>query len=648
MLAEYIRLSKGKTNYKLIPKDDNIWNHITDPDNNDYYKSIYIYNDKHYKIWKEKKSLSGIKDVTTDRLYFDFDSKENIELARQDTLTLASRLVQHGIAADSLQINFTGSKGFSVELEINKRLNPDEFKRIVFGLASDLNTFDTTIRDPQRIVRITGTKHDKTDSYKFPLSLNQLAELPLDNIIELSKDYTKADEDLMSAWCAVELPNGILTINQEEKKPDLELIEILDNDLDLTLKPKWLSEPKYALQEGYFKEGDRNTALMILATTYKAQGFNREIVYRMLKGVAENQAKRNSCERYGDDELWNNIVLYVFNSNFDSTEHSYKKSELLLKTCKQLNLKHETTENVLVTTDQLKDIFKNFAENIDKNTMKLGIPKIDNVVRITTSMLVGVLAAPSAGKTSISLNILNSASKNDNDCIFFSLDMGAPLIFQRIIQKHTGMRNDDLFRMYQDEKKDEIEKIVKIIDEEYKNVKFCFKSGITVEDMRDYIIEHQNKTGRKTKLVVCDYLECIQGPYSDPTSNTAIIAQKLKDIANELDLTLILLLQPQKHAGDPSAELLSYRQVKGSSAIEQAASVILTLWRPGFSAKDTTNDRYLSVAAVKNRMGGLGKFDFKWNGLTGTVSDLEDFEREELDELVEKIKREKAEKKDEF
>ena len=645
---EYIRLSKGKNSYTLIPKDDNIWNHIKDPDKKDYYKSIYIYNDAHYKIWKQKNSLSGIKDVTTDRLYFDFDSKQDLELARQDTLTVAARLIKHGIPSDALQINFTGSKGFSIELEIDKRLTPDEFKSIVFALASDLNTFDTTIRDPQRIVRITGTVHDQTGNYKFPLSLNQLSETSLEDIVALSKNYENANEDVLAGWTAVQLPDGLYNLKKEEKKPEVDVMDILDHDLDLTMKPKWLSESKYALQEGYFREGDRNTAFMILATTYKAQGFNKDIVYRMLKGVAEIQAKRNSMDRYSDDELWNNIVIYVFKSNFDSTEHSYKKNELLLKTAKQLNLKYDVVESTLVTTPQLRNMYKLFAENIDQNTMKLGIPKIDDNVRITTSMLVGILAAPSSGKTSLALNILNNASKNDVDCIFFSLDMGPPLVFQRILQKHSGFKSDDLFRIYKNRDTEEINRINDIIDSEYKNVNFSFKSGISVEDIKENIVEHQNKTGKKTKLVVVDYLECIQGPYSDSTANTSLIAQKLKDIANELDLTLLLLLQPQKHAGDPSAELLSYRQIKGSSAIEQAASVVLTLWRPGFSPKEPHNDKYLSIAAVKNRMGGLAKFDFKWNGLTGMIADLDDYEQEQLEDLIEKVKREKAEKKDDF
>jgi replicative DNA helicase len=286
-------------------------------------------------------------------------------------------------------------------------------------------------------------------------------------------------------------------------------------------------------------------------------------------------------------------------------------------------------------------IFKKFATEIDKNTIKLGIPAIDNKVRVTTSMLVGLLAAPSAGKTSVSLSILNEASRSNIKSVFFSLDMGAPLVLQRLIQKHARLNSKTIYSMYQNSD-NEIGKIETTLDSEYKNVSFCFKSGITTQDIRDYIVKEQEASEEKVRLVVVDYLECLQGPYSDATANTSIIAQQLKDIANDLEVCIVLLLQPQKHAGDPSSELLSYRNIKGSSAVEQAASVIFTMWRPGFSPKNPVEDKYLSMAVVKNRMGSLDLFEFSWDGLTGELTELDELQQGELNALKKRKAAEKA------
>ncbi len=287
--------------------------------------------------------------------------------------------------------------------------------------------------------------------------------------------------------------------------------------------------------------------------------------------------------------------------------------------------------------------FKKFATEIEQNTIKLGIKSIDHSIRVTTSMLTCLLAAPSAGKTSIALEILKNTSARGINSFFFSLDMAQPLVYQRILQKETGVDSDDLFDQYKNSD-NKVTGYNNLAINKYRNVRFCFKSGLDVPAIRQILIDTNEKLNDRIRLVVIDYLECIQGPYSDPTANTSMIAQQLKDLANELDVMVLLLVQPQKYAGDPSSELLSYRNIKGSSAIEQAASIIFTLWRPGFSAKKPEDDLYASLAVVKNRMGSLGSFDFFWNGLTGELNELDNDGKEELKKLRERKARENAEK----
>jgi len=639
----YIRLAEGLTKYELIPISENIWNRIK-TNEKDYYVSIFQYNEEHYKYWKEKKTVSGIKDVTTNKLFFDFDNAEHPDKAKEDALSLITKLIGHGINQDNIQIAFSGNKGFSVEVDTTKQLTQEEFKNITFALAEDLNTFDKVVNDPQRIVRVVGTKHNKSGLYKFPLTLEQLSSLPINEIKALASNIDNIDEDIMSGWVEIDMPQSIYNLRiREDKVHDvIPALEFTD-ELDLSKKPKWLTESKYALQMGFFGAGERNTAFMILAATYKAQGFPKEIAYRMLKGVAEIQANRNQQEAYSSKELWKNIVEVVYSPNWRGATYSYQNTPLLQDVTKRLNLKIEGSEdNALVPVDNVTSIFKKFALSIDKNTIKLGIPNIDNDVRVTTSMLVGLLAAPSAGKTTLSLNIINSTSKAGIRTGFFSLDMGAPLVFQRLIQKHTGMSSKKIFELYKSNDP-RVQEFEKLIAKEYENTKFCFRSGISAENIKEFILaENTKEPENPMKLLVVDYLECIQGPYSDPTANTALVAQQLKDIANEMEMCIILLLQPQKQAGDPSSELLSMRNIKGSSVVEQACSIVFTMWRPGFSPKTPHEDKFLTIAVVKNRMGQLATFDFGFDGLSGNLWELDELELEELDELRKRKVAEKA------
>lgn len=636
---QYVRLCEGFSKYKLIPAEENIWDHVKSNEK-DYYLSLYQYDETGYEQWRKTNSVKGITNVTTNRLLFDFDHETDAELARNDALTLITRLIAKGITQDNIQISFSGNKGFNVEVETTKRLTPDDFKATVFSLAGDLPTFDRVVNDPQRIVRVVGTKHPKSNLYKFPLSVNQISEMNIDRIRELAADINNIDEDIMEGWHQVEVPENLLVKATPVERPKLDLV--VEHDLNLSLKPKWMSEAKYALQEGYFIQGERNTAFMVLASTYKNQGFSKEIVYRMLKGTAELQARRNNQDRYPDEELYNNVVEVVFAPGWKGGTYSYENTPLLQQVTARLGLKPpKDDENPLVPVKAVSDIFRKFATEIEKNTIKLGIPAIDQKVRVTTSMLVGLLAAPSAGKTSVSLSILNEASRSNIKSIFFSLDMGAPLVLQRLIQKHEGIGSKSIYKMYETED-ERTKKIENTLDNEYKNVSFCFRSGLTTQDVREYIIKEQERTGEKVRLVVVDYLECLQGPFSEATANTSKIAQDLKDIANELEVCIILLLQPQKHAGDPSYELLTYRNIKGSSAIEQAASIIFTMWRPGFSAKNVDEDKYASIAVVKNRMGSLDLFEFGWNGLTGEINELTEEEKRELESLKKRKAAERA------
>lgn len=638
----YVRISEGLNKYKLVPETENIYDHIINNDK-DYYTSLFKYNEEHYQHWKKTRTVSGIKDVLTNRLFFDFDNAENPDLARQDAITLVSRLLTNGVPQDNIQVAFSGGKGFSVEVDTTQKFTQDEFKNITFALAEDLESFDRVVNDPQRIVRVVGTKHNKSGLYKMPLTVHQLTELPVSEIKAQASNLDNIDPEIMESWTEIELPESIAKLAISTKKETKKVAQVDSEDLNLQFKPKWLTEAKYALQCGFFGAGERNTAFMILASTYKNQGFDKEIVYRMLKGVAEVQANRNGVERYADKELYNNIVEVVFNPNWKGGTYSYENTPLLRDVTQRLGLKipNDNEDNPLVPVENVTDIFKKFALDIDNNTIKLGIPLIDNNIRITTSMLVGLLAAPSAGKTSVSLSVLNACSNNNIPCVFFSLDMGAPLVFQRLIQRHSGLYSKKIFEMYKNDDP-KIRDIEKEVSKQYKNVRFCFKSGITVEDIKENIMKQQEASGEKIRLVVIDYLECLGGPYSDATANTAMIAQKLKDIANELEICILLLLQPQKHAGDPSAELLSYRNIKGSSAVEQAASVVFTLWRPGFSPKNPEEDKYMTVAVVKNRMGSLGAFDFSWNGLTGDIEELDEIQKGELNALRQKRASEKA------
>ena len=648
----YKKVSRSLFENKLVPLDFDIQKFINEKPNADYYESLYRYTEAHKKQFDETKSLAGIKDVTTNKLVFDFDSKETIDAARKDAVELCSRLMTNGVPADQIQASYSGSKGFHVELLLTEDLTRKELENTVKNLAGDLATFDPKIVDEQRVFRISMTKHPKSGLYKIPLNLNELAELPIETIQNKAKDPFKDVDmyfDLMDSWGQVELPDSIKKlrkIKQEEKK-ELDENIVLEERPEFNRRPKHMTPAKFALAEGFFEGGERHEAYMILASTYRSQGYNKEIAYNMLKATNRLQSRRTNSEPFSTDELWKNIVEYVYSPRWKGGNYAENENALLQKTIKKYNIA-EAKDSRIVGIQDVSRRFETFAENIDKNRIYTGIKYIDEDVMLTTGMMVGWLGAPSSGKTSNVLNILENANNSGLTSMFQSLDMYDALLFTRLLQKYVDydmMKIMDMVKNRQPDKK--LRTAWDMVYQNFNKVGFNFQSGPTIEDISNNVDEFQQKTGEKVKLLAVDYLEKIHGPYSDSTANSAFIASRLSDLAKDKDLCLLLLLQPQKSAGDPSDPLLSMRKVKGASVIEQDMRVIFTNWRPGFNPdNDNIDDKYVSIAVVKNNMGPVGKYDFVWDGVSGRIREMSGDEEVDFNRVVEAQKARKETTKD--
>jgi replicative DNA helicase len=245
--------------------------------------------------------------------------------------------------------------------------------------------------------------------------------------------------------------------------------------------------------------------------------------------------------------------------------------------------------------------------------------------------LVSILAAPSAGKSSISFGILNSTSKAGIKSMFFSLDMAAPQVYQRLSQRHTGYHSDRLFAAYQNNDTVVINKIEATIAEEYKNVDFCFRGAMNVDIIREALLKEKETAGEFPKLIVVDYLENVMTDLSnDPTISKGFVARELKDMANEFAICVILLTQPAKVTGGPAEELNSYYAIKGSGLVAEASATVITMHRPGFDPKNPADDNFITLTVVKNRMGSLGTFDYHWEGVRGTIRELTSDEQQTL------------------
>lgn len=609
--------------------------------NKDYYISLFQFTEEQKKLAEAKGSIKGIKDTTTNKLYFDFDSKDNLEAARQDAITLAKRLTDLGISPDDIHACFTGCKGFSIEIKLNKRITNPEFKAAVTTLAGDLKTFDWNVMDPVRIVRVDNTLHLTSKLYKTPLSLVDLDERSIEEII------TEASEcrNYQNTTKPVSIPDKYFIVKEKEvssNKP--EVADDIKSALDT--KPKHWKDYKWSLAQGFFESGERHSALMVIAATCRGLGYDKDTAYYICKSALKKQAARSGSDEFSKEELYENIIEQsVYADGWEGGQYSPKTNPWLKSYCERMGFDTEQKEEESAPAISLNDMtgdFHKFAKDFESNILKTGIRELDDNATLCVSTLNGLLGQPGAGKTSMAINYLKHTSDHGIPSMFFSLDMGKQIVYAKLVQKETGLDFKKALELYRTDP-DRAEKVAEALKNDYKNVGFNFRSGITVPDIRKAIREHQASIGQKVKLVIVDYLECIAGPLADSTANAGLVANQLKDVANEEEVCILLLLQTQKHSTpDVSDPLLTLKGVKGSSLIEQSMSSIVTLWREGYSPKYVNDDKYISFAVVKNRFGGLWSGDFAWKGITGDIRSLTEEERDNLKAFKKRKKEEKA------
>lgn len=591
----------------------------------DQYHSVYFYNEEHEKHFKQKGTVRGITDVITDKLVFDFDNEDNVEQARLDTIEAVSRIKNLGVKPEDIELYFSGLKGFSVIVKLDRFISPEEHSHVALNvIGKGLETIDPSVYNPSRLFRVPNTKHPVSKLYKVKLSHFQLEKLSVDKIkalatstkpVTLSKPVS-LKPDLFA------LPKKIV---EKEKKT---------YQMDNTSAPRHWKDYKWKLLNAVeVKAGERHNAMMVIGATCRGLGYNRDITESFLKTFDGKYAQATKQDERPEEV--ERTLDQIFSENWNGGQFSVEKNAWLRKYCERVGIE-PSNEQLYINTENLHDSFNEFAVNFEKNIIKTGIPELDKHALFMTSTHNGLLGQPGSGKTSMMLQWLSNANQSNINSICYSLDMSKQTIYGKMLQNVSGCDFQQSVHKFKNDPH-WLTKQRELIRQKWGDVNFNFKSGVTVDMIKDDIKRQEDLSGNKVKLLMIDYLECLQSKYSDPTAGAGLISNELKDLANELELCSVLLLQTQKHStSDISDPLLSMKKIKGSSLIEQSASVILSLWREGYNPATVNDDKFISFGVVKNRFGGLWTDDFSWNGRTGHITDITDEGREHIAELRKK------------
>lgn len=281
------------------------------------------------------------------------------------------------------------------------------------------------------------------------------------------------------------------------------------------------------------------------------------------------------------------------------------------------NVSNKTVKTDYVAIDELLVDAFNRMEELSKNKgsllgLKSGFPDIDKkTAGFQPGHLIVIGARPAMGKTTFVQNLAyNIASMNkDAGVLFFSMEMPAMEIMQRMISDVSGVKNWNIRTGNISE--DEFSLIGDAMGEmDGKPVYIDDTSGMTLLELRNKAIrakhDHPNLS-----VIIIDYLQLMSGSgrYSgNRVQEVTEISRGLKVLARELGVTVIALSQLSRRTSDRDDPRPLLTDLRESGSIEQDADVVMMLHRVDYyhTEEDYEKTNITEVIFAKNRHGEQG------------------------------------------
>lgn len=281
----------------------------------------------------------------------------------------------------------------------------------------------------------------------------------------------------------------------------------------------------------------------------------------------------------------------------------------------------EVSDKVIKTeykpmSDLLTDTFDRMEELRNNKGalrgLKTGFRDVDKkTAGLQKGDLVIIGARPAMGKTTFAQNLTyNIASINKKGVLFFSMEMGANEIIERMLSDVSGVDNWKI-------------RTGNISDEEYARIGDAMAElselPIYIDDTSSMtILELRNKARRAMHdhdigIVVVDYLQLIQG--SDRYKGQRVqevteISRGLKILARELSIPVVALAQLSRNVTGRDNPRPVLSDLRESGSIEQDADLVMFLHRPDYYKQNEDNYEETHITELiiaKHRHGEVGK-----------------------------------------
>lgn len=270
----------------------------------------------------------------------------------------------------------------------------------------------------------------------------------------------------------------------------------------------------------------------------------------------------------------------------------------------------------------LKESFNEIVDRVNNPGVRgvsTGIKKIDTLTGgFDGGDLWYIGARPGMGKSAfISCSSLHSA-RIGVPSLIFSKEMTRQPLMERFLSLETGIPLFDIRQGIL--KKDEVE-IIREAAKKMADYPLYIDLNFTssVEQIESTIRKYLSLYG--TKIIYIDYIQLLSERDADQTQELGRISRKLKLLANQLDITNVVLSQLNRDVEHRDNKRPVSADLRQCGNLEEDADFIIGLYRDEVYDKETKDKNKMEFIILKQRNGPTGMVKLGFDGTTARVKE---------------------------
>jgi len=399
----------------------------------------------------------------------------------------------------------------------------------------------------------------------------------------------------------------------------------------LELKPfMFSSKPNQVLMESIFDltdEGYVPEYNLIVATLKSKELINEVGGEETLKHIMSQQIDEANLQEFKNHIInaYKSRALLSVSSSIPSKLDEYHDPDLVIDELHnnldslQINNGGSDTVKLFSALKEFWTGLKSRLQNAESSGIPTGFKSLDAITGGYNPGDVLVIGArPSIGKSAWLVNSVHSLGFIGKPSLTFSLEMSKQKLVNRIIALDSGVPISDIKLGIVDQKKLDLiaESVARVKDYPiYIDTNFnCTLSYVV------YTIKKYHKL-YNIEVVFIDYLQLLSERSADATNEIGRIMRMLKLLANQLQITIVILSQLNRLVELRPDKRPILSDMRQSGDIEQDADIVIGLYRDDYYNRETKHKGIIENIILKNRDGATGTLMYTFNAETNYMGE---------------------------